>query len=783
MVGHQSSGKSALIEALMGFQFNQVGGGTKTRRPVALRLQYNKRCHTPRWYLVGDDGVERSMTLEEVQMYIDQENKRLERDPNRSFDSKEINLRMEYKHCPNMILIDTPGLISAPRVPKGQAGEQVAQQRALQASAREAEKLVVEKMKCKDYIILCVEDTSDWKHGVTREVVQKADPDLSRTVIVNTKFDTKAPQFGSPSDVEEFVRAPILNTVAPHKLGGPFFTSVPSGRVGRGNDAHDSLFMSDDEFVRACDDAENSDRALVISRLQKLGKAREATSSGTINRIGLANLKSFLEAKVDETYRRNVRKIIPMLQTEYSATQRRLKSVEKELEALSIERLRSGADAFCDDFCACLRKTLQGSIVAPVSLFGETLQQETSVAGSFHDVSGSPMAVSDRTWDRLVDAEVGNRDHRLYGGSQYHRTLREFHLATRCLRLPAMTEDEIANAAGLGETHDGVNFLHAACTIAIEKARVSFEPMLNALQHRMSHVMERLYPVSEYMLRENRDRQRARTLKRASVLDEKESVESVMDIAQSPQFRKLIQNIFNKFVNDCSEQAMTRCRDDLTAITRYVAWNLDDRGSGALSRALPDQTDTVSVYQVALRAARGEREEEEIEEDKPQKKNNRRDKRRGKNKEDDEEKSGAIANAKPLQPQRRGVDRDYQNLLQLMEEALMSRDSDRTNLVVGALVQHIVTSWRESFCKSVITKFNCYFMLPFVDEFNRYVRKELRLLYEGEGDAFTDVFDLTSVRKSLQQHRDQLVNECIANKRLQEKFQVCARFLNENSNR
>ena len=65
-----------------------------------------------------------------------------------------------------------------------------------------AEKLVISKMRCKDYIILCVEDTADWKHGQTREIVQKADPDLSRTVIVNTKLDTKIPQFGDPEDVE-----------------------------------------------------------------------------------------------------------------------------------------------------------------------------------------------------------------------------------------------------------------------------------------------------------------------------------------------------------------------------------------------------------------------------------------------------------------------------------------------------------------------------------------------------------------------------------------------------
>ena len=186
VVGHQSSGKSALIEALMGFQFNQVGGGTKTRRPIALRMQYNPHCAQPKCFLICEDGIERPKSLSEIQEYIEAENSRLEKDPVRSFDSREINVRMEYKYCPNMILIDTPGLISAPQIPKGRGGAGAAnmQQRALLKSAREAERMVVSKMKCQDYIILCVEDTMDWKHGATREVVQKADPDLSRTVIV-----------------------------------------------------------------------------------------------------------------------------------------------------------------------------------------------------------------------------------------------------------------------------------------------------------------------------------------------------------------------------------------------------------------------------------------------------------------------------------------------------------------------------------------------------------------------------------------------------------------------
>ena len=169
VVGHQSSGKSALIEALMGFQFNQVGGGTKTRRPIALRMQYNPRCAQPKCFLQEEDGVERAKSLAEIQDYINSENTRLERDPVRCFDSREINVRMEYKYCPNMILIDTPGLIAAPRVPRGndRGGSANMPQRALLQSAREAERLVVDKMKCQDYIILCVEDTMDWKHGAT----------------------------------------------------------------------------------------------------------------------------------------------------------------------------------------------------------------------------------------------------------------------------------------------------------------------------------------------------------------------------------------------------------------------------------------------------------------------------------------------------------------------------------------------------------------------------------------------------------------------------------------
>lgn len=803
VVGHQSSGKSALIEALMGFQFNQVGGGTKTRRPVALRMQYNPRCSTPKCFLQGDDGIERPKTLQEIQEYIEAENDRLERDPVRSFDAREINVRMEYKYCPNMILIDTPGLIAAPKVPRGRnAGQANAQQRALSASAREAERLVVSKMRCPDYIILCVEDSMDWKHGSTREVVQKADPDLSRTVIVNTKLDTKIPQFGSAADLMDYLRAEIVDRISPHKLGGPFFSSVPSGRVGRqgGYDEDGQyLFDNDDDFVAACADSEDNDRGIIAQRLKAIkpetdrnGKPRNNNAALTaarafLPRVGLGRLRGFLERRVDECYRRNVAKIVPLLQAEHASVERRLQAVETELDALSVERLKAGADAFCDEFCSALKDAIQGSVTAPSHMFGETLEQEVGSVGSFSDISGCPMAVTQRTWERLLVDEVGNKDHRLYGGSQYHRAIREFNLASRCLRLPTITEDEIANAAGVGDTHDGVNFLRASCVIALEKARVSFDPLLEALRLRMCHVMERLYPVSEYMLRQRNERKAASYayMKQGPSDDQ---AGKAFDITQNNEFRQLVRTIFERFIEQCSESTMSRCHDDLTALTRFVTWDLHERSSGALRRSLPDQTDIVSVYQVAVKAAKKGSEPDQQQQPKAPAsiKGGGRNNQRQQNAA--APGGGSLVRPSssvltPIADKDESHERDYCNLLQLMEEAACSRDANRTNLVVGGLVQHIVAQWRETFGRSITTKYNCFFLLPFVDEFHRYLRTELQKVYDGDGSALAQVFDLTTARRALQQQRQELLNESAANKRLQAKFDEVSHLMRNEQER
>ena len=54
----------------MGFQFNHVGGGTKTRRPITLHMKYNSACIQPHCFLITDEFGEQEASLEELQVRL-----------------------------------------------------------------------------------------------------------------------------------------------------------------------------------------------------------------------------------------------------------------------------------------------------------------------------------------------------------------------------------------------------------------------------------------------------------------------------------------------------------------------------------------------------------------------------------------------------------------------------------------------------------------------------------------------------------------------------------------
>ncbi|KAI7747678.1 hypothetical protein M8C21_029016 [Ambrosia artemisiifolia] len=536
VVGHQTDGKSALVEALMGFQFNHVGGGTKTRRPITLHMKFNPQCDSPLCHLISDSdsSLPLEKSLREVQEYIEAENMRLERETCQ-FSSKEIIVRVEYKYCPNLTIIDTPGLVAPAPGPKN---------RALQAQSRAVESLVRAKMQHKEFIVLCLEDCNDWSNATTRRVVMQIDPELSRTVVVSTKLDTKIPQFARASDVEVFL-SPPASVLDGFMLGdSPFFTSVPSGRVGSGPE---SVYRSNDEFKQAISLREMED---VTSLEEKLGRS---LSKQERSRIGVSSLKLFLEELLMKRYMDSVPLIIPLLEKEHRGTTRKLNDINQELSTLDEVKLKEKGRAFHDLFLTKLSLLLKGSVVAPPDKFGETLQDERVNGGALISIDGSQFPL------KLIP----NAGMRLYGGAQYHRAMAEFRFVVGGIKCPPITREEIVNACGVEDIHDGTNYSRTACVIAVAKARDTFEPFLHQLGSRLLHILKRLLPISVYLLQKEGE-----------------------FLSGHEVFLRRVSSAFNNFAESTERSCHEKCMEDLISTTRYVTWSLHNKNRAGLRQFL-----------------------------------------------------------------------------------------------------------------------------------------------------------------------------------------------------
>ena len=78
-----------------------------------------------------------------------------------------------------------------------------------------------------------------------------------------------------------------------------------------------------------------------------------------------------------------------------------------------------------------------------------------------------------------VPEDLPNAHMRLFGGAQYHRAMAEFRSGIGALTCPDISREEIVNACGIDDFHDGVNYTRTACVIAVSKARDTFEPFLH----------------------------------------------------------------------------------------------------------------------------------------------------------------------------------------------------------------------------------------------------------------------------------------------------------------
>jgi hypothetical protein len=303
---------------------------------------------------------------------------------------------------------------------------------------------------------------------------------------------------------------------------------------------------------------------------------------------------------------------------------------------------------------------------------------------------------------------VANGELRLFGGAQYHRALEEYRLAVLSVRCPAVRQEEIVNACGMDEVHDGVNYSRTACVIAVAKARDAFEPFLHQLGFRLSHILRRLLPISMYLLqREGRF------------------------LNGNDLFIKRIGSAFHSFVDKTVRDCQQKCLDDLHSTTEFVSWSLHSGNKAGLRAVLGGGSRSSSSAAAAAPSAPGAASSS----------------------------TALVAADGSAAPGR---------VMELIENGLWTRKlSGVTQDLVGVLVEQIFDGIRDYLVTSSELKFNCFLLMPCIQAFPARLREEIELAMEEDIDS---IFDVAAVRDALLQRRAKLEAELESMSRIQSQF-------------
>lgn len=198
VVGSQSSGKSSVLESLVGKDFLPRGNGIVTRCPLVLQLvhtdidqEYGEFIHRP---------GERFYDFSEIREEIKAETVRLTGSSGKIVSRKEIQLMIKSPQVLDLTLVDLPGLTKLP------VGDQPAN---ISMLLRE---LALEYISSKHSIILAVSAANaDIANSDGLEIAKEVDPQGVRTLGVLTKLDL----MDEGTDATELLEGKVL----PLRLG------------------------------------------------------------------------------------------------------------------------------------------------------------------------------------------------------------------------------------------------------------------------------------------------------------------------------------------------------------------------------------------------------------------------------------------------------------------------------------------------------------------------------------------------------------------------------------
>ena len=174
VLGKQSVGKSRLVEALAGEQFNFVSGTLGSRRPTVLEFRHVASLGSSHWS-VRDSRTQQweEHNVDDVMRIVGEAHESL----GATCSSEPCNVRIESPHCVDMQIVDLPGFRSFAATDDKKV------------LAEGIDRLNRSFMTDDRNVMICVEEAGDASNLQVLSICKQYDPHFKRTVLVRNKLD------------------------------------------------------------------------------------------------------------------------------------------------------------------------------------------------------------------------------------------------------------------------------------------------------------------------------------------------------------------------------------------------------------------------------------------------------------------------------------------------------------------------------------------------------------------------------------------------------------------
>jgi len=424
LIGKQSVGKSRLIEALAGEQFNFCSGTLGSRRPTVLEF---RNVATPggasKWHI--RDRVTHiwgEQPIATVMKVIGDAHEEL----GQTVSVEPVYVRIESPACVDMQIVDLPGF------------RDFALDASKQDLCQNIENMVTGFMRDEKNVMLCVEQAADAATMSTLAKCRQLDTNFQRTILVRNKLDKYYDDL-TPDNINKWVDG---------------FGDLPDNLI---RFAVTLPFWQDGtECPKPFPELRNDMDAKDIECMSSKGLTAKYMPT-----IGFKNFSSFMEKKIEQMFADSITPVMKDLNGLKDTNTKQQSDLEMEYEETDPHRTLSTTRDCGASFAGALNHVMEGQL--RITEGRCTLEAELKEFHAHHKACGSDHFTQVPTDDfasvdeyikyLCEEIEVHACNHEVNGGAQFRRMMTEVEIFLRFSEIGAETKKrDVIQARGVSMT-------------------------------------------------------------------------------------------------------------------------------------------------------------------------------------------------------------------------------------------------------------------------------------------------------------------------------------------